>query len=81
MSGLRIIAIVLSVLVHASLGYAMLPSLDKANSEARELGNGTDIVLVEQGIATEGVSKLGNDMETIETAEVIPVEQPPPPPP
>jgi protein TonB len=81
MSGLRIIAIVLSVLVHASLGYAMLPSLDKTNSEALDLGNGTDIVLVEQGIATEGVSKLGNDMETIETAEVIPVEQPPPPPP
>ena len=56
-------------------------SLEKVNSEALDLGHGTDIVLVEQGIATEGLAKLGNDMETIETAEVIPVEQPPPPPP
>jgi len=71
----------MSLLVHASVGYTMLPALEKVNSEALDVGHGTDIVLVEQGIATEGLAKLGNDMETIETAEVIPVEQPPPPPP
>jgi periplasmic protein TonB len=81
MSWVRLTAVVMSLLVHASVGYTMLPSLEKVNSEALDVGHGTDIVLVEQGIATEGLAKLGNDMETIETAEVIPVEQPPPPPP
>jgi protein TonB len=81
MSWLRFIAITLSLLVHASIGYSMLPHLNKVNSEAMDMGEGTDIVLVEQGIATEGLAKLGDAMETIETAEVIPIEQPPPPPP
>ena len=81
MSFVRLTAVVLSLLVHASIGYTMLPSLERTTAEALDLGHGTDIVLVEQGVAIEGLAKLGNDMQTIETAEVVPVEQPPPPPP
>lgn len=80
MTWLRLIAVVLSVLVHGSIGYAMWPQLQEANSEALDLGKGTDIVLVEQGIAEEGISKLGDAMETIETAEIVPVQAAPPPP-
>jgi protein TonB len=81
MTWLRLIAIVLSVLVHGSIGYAMLPAFQDTNSMALDLGKGTDIVLVEQGIAEEGISKLGDAMETIETAEIVPVQAAPPPPP
>jgi protein TonB len=81
MNWLRSTAISLSLLIHASVGYEMLPSLQNTNNEAIDQGHGTDIVLVEQGIATEGLAKLGDAMETIETSEVVPVQQPPPPPP
>jgi protein TonB len=81
MNWLRWTAIVLSVLVHGSIGYAMLPSLQETNSQALDMGKGTDIVLVEQGIAEEGNTKLGDALETIETAEVTPVQAAPPPPP
>jgi protein TonB len=81
MDWLRLTAIVVSVLIHGSIAYAMLPSLQKSNSEALDLGKGMDIVLVQQGIASEGLSKLGDAMETVETQEVVPVEAPPPPPP
>jgi len=81
MNWLRWTAIILSVLVHGSIGYAMLPSLQQTNSQALDMGKGTDIVLVEQGIAEEGNTKLGDALETIETAEVTPVQAAPPPPP
>lgn len=79
MPWLRLIAIALSVLVHGSIGYAMFPATD--TSEALDMGEGNDIVLVEQGIAEEGISKLGDAMETIETAEIVPVQAATPPPP
>jgi periplasmic protein TonB len=81
MNWLRWTAIVLSVLVHGSIGYAMLPTLQQTNTQAIDIGKGTDIVLVEQGIAEEGNAKLGDALETIETAEVVPVQAAPPPPP
>lgn len=58
----------------------MLPASNHADMSL-DVGEGTDIVLVEQGIATEGISKLGDALETIETAEVVPVQQTAPPPP
>jgi protein TonB len=81
MNWLRWTAIVLSVIVHGSIGYAMLPTLQKTDTQAIDMGKGTDIVLVEQGIAEEGMAKLGDALETIETAEVVPVQAAPPPPP
>ncbi len=81
MPWLRLIAIVVSVIIHGSIGYAMLPAFRETNSEALDMGSGTDIVLVEQDIAEEGISKLGDAMETVETAEIVPVQAAPPPPP
>ena len=69
----------MSVLIHASIGFIMLPSLRKSNADALNLGHGIDIVLVEQGIATEGLVKLGDAMQTIEMAEIFPVQPPPRP--
>ncbi|HVJ78490.1 MAG TPA: TonB family protein [Hyphomicrobium sp.] len=81
MNWLRSIAIILSVLIHGSIGYAMWPHLQQTDNQALDMGKGTDIVLVEQGIAEEGISKLGDALETIETAEIVPVQAAPPPPP
>lgn len=75
MNVLRATAILLSLLIHGSIGYGMLPDLQNSNIEALDLGKGTDIVLVQQGIATEGISKLGDAMETIETTEIVPVQE------
>lgn len=81
MAIVRLIAIFLSLLLHASLGMAMLPHLEKEKTvEAFDLGDGMDVVMVEQGIATEGIAK-GDAMETIETEEIVPIVQTPPPPP
>ena len=80
MNGLRATAILLSLLIHGTIGYAMLPSLQRADTEALDLGQGTDIVLVQQGIVADGLSK-GDDQETIETAEITPIAPTPPPPP
>jgi periplasmic protein TonB len=79
MNWLRSTAISLSLLIHASVGYGMLPSIN-TDAEAIDQGRGTDIVFVEQGVATEGLAKLGDAMETIETSEVVPVQQQQPPP-
>lgn len=80
MTWLRLIAIGLSVIIHGSIGYAMFAPTQET-SEALDMGKGTDIVLVEQGIAEEGMSKLGDALETIETAEIVPVQAATPPPP
>lgn len=78
MQSYRLIATVLSVLVHGSAVYAMLPRTEMSATEAFDAGTGNDSIFVEQGIAIEGLAKLGDAVETIETAEVTPVEAPPP---
>ncbi|MBS0267810.1 MAG: TonB family protein [Proteobacteria bacterium] len=75
MNALRAIAVLLSVLIHGTIGYAVLPELQNSNIEALDLGKGMDVVLVQQGIATEGISKLGDAMETIETSEIVPIQE------
>lgn len=75
MNALRAIAVLLSVLIHGTIGYAMLPELQNSSIEALDLGKGMDVVLVQQGIATEGISKLGDAMETIETSEIVPIQE------
>jgi protein TonB len=74
MSRMRLIAISMAVLVHALIGYLMLPSLRKSGANAFDLGQGNDIVLVEQGIATEGLVKLG---DAIDTVKIVPLHAPP----
>jgi len=73
MSRLGLIAISLSALIHALACYLMLPLLQQSDADALDLGHGTAIALVEQGIATEGHVRLGDAMQTIETAEAVPV--------
>ncbi|MBS0239066.1 MAG: energy transducer TonB [Proteobacteria bacterium] len=75
MNALRAIAVLLSVVIHGTIGYAVLPELQNSNIEALDLGKGMDVVLVQQGIASEGISKLGDAMETIETSEIVPIQE------
>lgn len=67
----------MSVLIHVSIGSLMLYWLQKSNADALDLGQGVDIELVEQGIATEGQLKLGDAMQTIEPVKILPLRPPP----
>ncbi|MGL4396156.1 MAG: energy transducer TonB family protein [Hyphomicrobium sp.] len=77
----RTVAIILSLLAHGSLAFALTRHTNESRLEALDGGAGDDMFTVEQGIAIEGAAKLGDAMETIETAEVVPVTETPPPPP
>jgi periplasmic protein TonB len=80
MKSFRAIAIALSLMIHASLGYAMLPNSNVANIlDIYEAGTGDASIVVEKGIAIEGLSKLGDGLDTIQTADVTPVDQQTPP--
>ena len=80
MKSFRTIAVALSLMVHASVGYAMLPRNDVNPIDAFDVGTGNDNIVVEQGIAIEGLAKLGDELQTIETVDVTPVAQEVPPP-
>jgi periplasmic protein TonB len=80
MTSFKTIAVALSLMVHASVGYAMLPRDDVTPSNAFEIGTSDDQFVVEQGIAIEGIAKLGDDLQTIETVDVTPVATEVPPP-
>ncbi|MGO4685213.1 energy transducer TonB family protein [Hyphomicrobium sp. 2TAF46] len=67
----------MSVLIHAAIGDFMLASSRKSVADALDLGQGVDIVLVEQGIAAEGLVNLGDAMQTIEPAKIFPLRPPP----
>lgn len=79
MQTLRAIAVLLSLAVHGSLAYALIAKPPMAVSDAFDIGTGSDSILVEQGIAIEGLAKLGDAIETIETAEITPMVAAPPP--
>jgi len=80
MQSLRAITIALSLAVHGSLGYALIAQPEMSVSDSFDAGTGNDSIFVEQGIAIEGIAKLGDAIETIETAEVTPIAAEPPPP-
>ena len=80
MTSFRAIAIALYLMIHASVGYAMLARTNVSAAAAFDAGTGNDSIQVEQGIAIEGLSKLGDAMETIETADVTPIAKETPPP-
>ena len=77
MNRLRLIALSMSVLIHAAIGGFMLASSRKSIADALDLGQGVDIVLVERGIAAEGLVNLGDAMQTIQPAQVLPLRPPP----
>lgn len=80
MQTLRAIAVLFSLAVHGSLAYALIAKPQMSVSDAFDAGTGSDSIMVEQGIAIEGLAKLGDALETIETAEITPMvaEAPPP---
>jgi protein TonB len=68
---LRFITIVFSLTLHAAL---FLPLMSFGGGAALEAGTGDDLVVVEQGIALEGLTKFGDAEEMIETVDIPPVQ-------
>ena len=68
---LRIITWLVSLAVHGAFALIML--MPAAGGVALEQGAGEDIMVIEQGIALQGVAKLGEDMVTVEAVEAPPV--------
>ncbi len=79
MISLRTLAVLLSLLIHGSLAYAVIWRPPAPPTDVLESGSGTDAMNVEAGIAIEGLAKLGDALETIETVEIAPVNATPPP--
>jgi protein TonB len=77
---LRIAAILLSLLIHVSIGYAMLPHLQDTGVQAMDVGKGMDVMLVQGSEANDSAMK-GEAAETQEQAEITPMQAAPPPPP
>lgn len=67
---LRPITWFVSLGLHAAL---LLMLVGVAGGSALDAGTGSDMFVVEQGIAVEGIAKLGEAAELIETVDVPPV--------
>lgn len=68
---LGVVAWLASIAVHGLLALAIfMPAADGA---ALEEGTGSDIMVVEQGIAIEGIAKLGEDAISVEAVEAPPM--------
>lgn len=72
MALLRISTWVVSAALHGAL---LVTFAAVSASTSLDVGSGEDQLKVEQGIALEGVVKLGEAIETIETVEAPPVQQ------
>jgi protein TonB len=68
---LRFVTIILSLGLHAAL---FLPLMSFGGGAALEAGTGDDQVVVEQGIALEGLTKFGEAEEMIETVDIPPIQ-------
>ena len=70
---LRTITILLSVLMHGAL---LIPLMGhEAGGRSFETGTGDDVLRIEQGIALEGISQLGQEPETVEAQEVVQLQE------
>jgi len=68
---LSVVAWLVSIAVHGLLVLALfVPVADEA---ALEEGTGSDIMIVEQGVAIEGIAKLGEDVVSVEAVEAPPM--------
>jgi protein TonB len=68
---LRPLTWLISLALHGTLAlFLLLP----AGSAALEQGSGQDLMVVEQGIAIEGMAKLGEDEASIDPIEAPPVQ-------
>ncbi|MGI9404613.1 MAG: energy transducer TonB family protein [Hyphomicrobium sp.] len=73
MDAVRSTTWLISLGLHAGILVAVLGVT--AGGVALESGTGDDVFVVEQGIALEGVAKLGEAEELIETIDIPPVQQ------
>ncbi len=81
MNALRAIAVLLSVVVHGTIGYAVLPELQNSNIAALDLGKGMDVMLVQGAEPSETTQSGQAAEEQEEQREVIAMQAAPPPPP
>ena len=80
MNQVRSIAVALSLIAHGSFAYALTRHVStETNFVAFEAGSGDDQFVVEQGIGIDNIVKLGDDVQTVRTAELTPVETLPTP--
>ncbi|MGD9669535.1 MAG: energy transducer TonB [Hyphomicrobiaceae bacterium] len=69
MNALRVSSLLLSAALHGSL---LVTYLDfAAGGRSLEQGTGNDLLRIEQGIALEGLTRLGEAPESIEAREVV----------
>ncbi len=68
---LSVVAWLVSIAVHGLLVLALFMPL--ADGAALEEGTGSDIMVVEQGVAIEGIAKLGEDVVSVEAVEAPPM--------
>lgn len=73
MDAVRSTTWLISLGLHAGIVVAIVGVT--AGGAAMESGTGEDVFVVEQGIAIEGVAKLGEAEEMIETIDIPPVQQ------
>ena len=73
MDAVRSTTWLISLGLHAAIVVAIVGVT--AGGVAMESGTGDDVFFVEQGIAIEGVAKLGEAEEMIETVDIPPVQQ------
>lgn len=69
--GLRILTWLVSLGIHAGLVLAMF--MTAAGGAALEQGSGKDVMVIEQGIALQGIAKLGEDAVSVDAVEAPPV--------
>jgi periplasmic protein TonB len=68
---LRTLTWLISLALHASIAlFFLMP----AGNAALEMGGGQDAMVVEQGLALEGMAKLGEDEASVKAVEATPVE-------
>jgi protein TonB len=72
---LRAIAVLVSLLIHGVIGYAIWPRLHETQLDVLDLGKGMDIVVAPQGMVTSEVTNLGRDLESIEAHDVVPADR------
>ena len=68
---LSVVAWLVSIAVHGLLVLALFVPV--ADGAALEEGTGSDIMVVEQGVAIEGIAKLGEDVVSVEAVEAPPM--------
>lgn len=69
MSGLRASSILVSAVVHA--GAIAVALVEFTGGRSLEQGTGNDLLRIEQGMAIEGLTRLGDSPETVEAREVV----------